>query len=72
MIQQSHIFVIVLVHYDIKVYSENQNQIILTYILTAIDKIKGKTQTEKFNGTVVMINQNGSWKIDDMKNKQRK
>ena len=57
---------------DIKVYSENQNQIILTYILTAIDKIKGKTQTEKFNGTVVMINQNGSWKIDDMKNKQRK
>lgn len=54
---------------DIKVYSENQNQIVLTYILTAVDKVKGKTQTEKFNGTVVMINQNGSWKVDDIKNK---
>ena len=42
---------------------------VLTYILTAVNQIKGKTQTEKFGGKVIMVNQNGNWKIDDTKNK---
>ena len=56
---------------DIKVVSESTNEIILSYVLKATDNIQGNRQVSYFNGTVNIINENGRWKIDDIKNKVR-
>ena len=56
---------------DIKIVSENGNAIVLTYVLKAVDNINGRQETAYFNGTVTIINENGSWKIDEIKNKVR-
>lgn len=56
---------------DIKIVSETSNTIVLTYILKAVDNINGRQEIAYFNGTVTIINENGSWKIDEIKNKVR-
>lgn len=56
---------------NIKVISESDSEIILTYVLKATDDIQGRRQVSYFNGTVNIINENGSWKIDNIKNKVR-
>lgn len=56
---------------NIKVVSESDNEIILNYVLKATDNIQGKQQVSYFNGTVNVINENGRWKIDNIKNKVR-
>ncbi len=53
----------------ISVVSESAYEINLNYVLTAVDNIGGRQQTAKFNGTVAIINENGTWKIDYIKNK---
>ena len=54
---------------NIRVISESAYEINLNYVLTAVDNIGGRQQTAKFNGTVTLINENGTWKIDYIKNK---
>lgn len=54
---------------QISVVSESPTEIVLSYILTAVDNVQGREQTTKFNGTVNLINENGAWKIDYIKNK---
>lgn len=54
---------------NISIVSENAYEINLNYVLTAIDNIGGRQQTAKFNGTATIINENGNWKIDYIKNK---
>ena len=54
---------------QISVVSESHEEISLNYILTAVDNIQGREEITKFNGTVRLINENGSWKIDYIKNK---
>ena len=56
---------------DIKITSESGNKIVLTYVLKAVDNIKGKQEIAYFNGTVDIINEGGNWKIDGIKNKVR-
>lgn len=56
---------------DINIVSETNNVIVLTYILKAVDSINGRQTVAYFNGTVTIINENGSWKIDEIKNKVR-
>lgn len=56
---------------DIKITSESSNKIVLTYVLKAVDNIKGKQEVAYFNGTVDIINEGGNWKIDGIKNKVR-
>lgn len=56
---------------DIKIVSENGNAIVLTYVLKAVDNINGRQETAYFNGIVTIINENGNWKIDEIKNKVR-
>lgn len=51
---------------DVKVLSESESRIVLTYYLQAIDNPGG---TQNFTGTVVMIKVGDSWKIDDVTNK---
>ena len=51
---------------NIKVVSESENRVVLTYDLTAVDN-PGGTQT--FAGTVIMIKTSDGWKIDDVTNK---
>ena len=53
---------------QISVLSESQSQIELSYILTAVDNINGREEIAKFNGTVTIINEDGLWKIDYIKN----
>lgn len=54
---------------NIRVVSESAYEINLNYILTAVDNIGGRQQTAKFNGTVTLIKENDTWKIDYIKNK---
>lgn len=56
---------------NIKIVSEADNEIVLNYVLKATDNIQGKQQVSYFNGTVSIINENGRWKIDNIKNKAR-
>ena len=56
---------------DIKIYSESSNFIVLTYILKATDNFNGREIVQYFNGTVNLIFENGSWKIDEIVNKVR-
>lgn len=56
---------------NIKIVSEADNEIVLNYVLKATDNIQGKHQVSYFNGTVSIINENGRWKIDNIKNKAR-
>lgn len=56
---------------DIKIISETSNTIVLNYILKAVDNINGRQETAYFNGTATIINENGNWKIDEIKNKVR-
>lgn len=53
----------------IEVISESPTEISLRYILTAVDNIQGREEIAKFNGTVILINEDGFWKIDYIKNK---
>lgn len=53
----------------ISVVSESAYEINLHYVLTAVDNIGGRQQIAKFNGTVSLIKENGTWKIDYIKNK---
>lgn len=56
---------------NIAIVSEADNEIVLSYVLKATDNIQGKQQVSYFNGTVNIINENGRWKIDNIKNKSR-
>ena len=53
----------------VNVVSETPSEIFLNYILTAVDNVQGQEKVVRFNGTVKIINENGVWKIDDIKNK---
>ena len=54
--------------YDVKVASENPNQIVLTYNLQAIDNPGG---TQNFSGTVVVTKTGNGWKLDKITNKAK-
>ncbi|MBR2215500.1 MAG: DUF805 domain-containing protein [Selenomonadaceae bacterium] len=54
---------------DVKVWSEKEGQIVLTYNLKAVDKMNGKQKITNFSGTAVMIKENGAWKINEVTNK---
>ena len=56
---------------DIKIYSENSNFIVLTYILKATDNFNGREVVNYFNGTANLIFEDGNWKIDEIVNKAR-
>ncbi|MBR1421518.1 MAG: DUF805 domain-containing protein [Selenomonadaceae bacterium] len=56
---------------DIKIYSENSNFIVLTYILKATDNFNGREVVNYFNGTANLIFEDGNWKIDEIINKAR-
>lgn len=56
---------------DIKILSETSNTVVLTYILKSVDNIGGKQEVLYFSGTASVINENGSWKIDEVTNKVR-
>ena len=51
---------------DVKILSESNNTIVLTYYLKAVDNPGG---TQNFTGTVTLIKVNNNWKIDDIHNK---
>lgn len=51
---------------DVKVASETDSRIVLTYYLQAVDNPGG---TQNFTGTAVMVKVGDSWKIDDVTNK---
>lgn len=53
---------------NIKIVSESENRIVLTYDLTAIDNPGGQ---QTFAGTVVIIKTSEGWKIDDVINKPK-
>ena len=56
---------------DVQVLSESSDSIELSYVLTAVDNINGREQIAQFNGTAVVINEGGDWRIDYIKNKVR-
>ena len=53
----------------ISVVNESPAEISLNYILTAVDNVQGREEVAKFNGTVRLVNEDGLWKIDYIKNK---
>ena len=50
-----------------RVVNESPNAIELNYVLTA--DINGRESTAQFNGTATLINEDGQWKLDFIKNK---
>ena len=56
---------------DIKVESETADVVVLSYVLTAVDKINGRDQTAQFNGMATMIKEGGRWRIDEIINRVR-
>ncbi|MBQ9478826.1 MAG: zinc ribbon domain-containing protein [Selenomonadaceae bacterium] len=56
---------------DVQVLSESPDSIELSYVLTAVDNINGREEIAQFNGTAVVINEGGDWRIDYIKNKVR-
>ncbi len=56
---------------EVRVVNESPNAIELSYVLTAVDNINGRESVAKFNGTVTVINEDGQWKLDFIKNKVR-
>lgn len=56
---------------DMNIVSESNNSIVVTYVLKAVDNINGRQEVAYFNGTAKIINENGLWKIDEIKNKVR-
>ena len=54
-----------------RVVNESPNAIELNYVLTAVDNINGRESTAQFNGTATLINEDGQWKLDFIKNKVR-
>ena len=53
---------------EVKVVSESESRIVLSYYLQAVDNPGG---IQNFSGTAVMIKVGDSWKIDDVINKVR-
>lgn len=53
---------------DVRCTSSNESQVVLNYVLTAVDNPGG---VKKFNGTAVLIKTDKGWKIDNMENKVR-
>lgn len=53
---------------DVRCTSSSANQVVLNYVLTAVDNPGG---ARKFNGTAVLIKTDKGWKIDNMENKAR-
>ncbi len=51
---------------DVKVASESDSRIVLTYYLQAVDNPGG---TQNFTGTAVMVKVGDTWKIDEVTNK---
>ena len=54
---------------DVKVASESDSRIVLTYYLQAVDNPGG---TQNFTGTAVMVKVGDTWKIDEVTNKVKK
>ena len=51
---------------DVKIASESNERVVLTYYLTAVDNPGG---TQVFTGTAVLVKTNSGWKLDEITNK---
>lgn len=51
---------------NMQVQSANDEMVVLTYTLTARDRLGNGVKVQTFNGTVTLLKQNNSWKIDEM------
>lgn len=56
---------------DLTAVKVSDNSILVNYLLTATDKTNQGTVTNYFNGTVEMVMDNGTWKINEITNKAK-